>query len=176
MAIIKRYCVVSLLISSISLSLGGCTSIEKVLPQDGPTMLDIYEGHVAATGEPTRRAPTSATGMTPPENRPGSDWQEIRTGAELVSYTRTVESEIETLFPELPNPRIIMYVFPHLTTKDRLPVPGYATAFSMYERTEFALPGEVAPKRSVIPTLTATPQQGGSSLHRASFTKEKEQR
>jgi len=41
-----------------------------------------------------------------------------------------------------------MYVFPHLAGEAHAPVPGYATAFPMYEQVEYALPGEV-PAQSV---------------------------
>ena len=41
-----------------------------------------------------------------------------------------------------------MYVFPHLAGETRAPVPGYTTAFPMYEQVEYALPGEV-PNNSV---------------------------
>jgi len=61
-------------------------------------------------------------------------------------YTREAFDEIEVLFPRLPNPTLVMYVFPHLAGE--APVPGYATAFPMYEQVEYALPGEV-PARSV---------------------------
>jgi hypothetical protein len=37
-----------------------------------------------------------------------------------------------------------MYVFPHLASDERVPVPGYVTSFPMYERVEYALPGEVS--------------------------------
>ncbi len=36
-----------------------------------------------------------------------------------------------------------MYVFPHLAGPESVPVPGYATRFPLYERVEYALPGEV---------------------------------
>ena len=36
-----------------------------------------------------------------------------------------------------------MYIFPHLAGAERVPVPGYATTFTLYERVEYALPGEV---------------------------------
>ena len=36
-----------------------------------------------------------------------------------------------------------MYVFPHLAGSERVPVPGYATTFTLYERVEYAMPGEV---------------------------------
>ena len=77
------------------------------------------------------------------ENRP------ILTGeADLEGYTREAFNEIDVLFPRLPNPTLVMYVFPHLAGDTHAPVPGYATAFSMYEQVEYALPGEV-PGRSV---------------------------
>lgn len=59
-----------------------------------------------------------------------------------------VTSEIETTFPVLDNPMLIMYVFPHVATESRIPVPGYWTAIPMYERDEFAEPGEQDSKKS----------------------------
>ncbi len=60
-----------------------------------------------------------------------------------------------------------MYVFPHLAGEEKMPVPGYATSFSMYSKTEFALPGEVSQQRldqkdgtqPRSPVETAKPQQ-----------------
>ena len=63
----------------------------------------------------------------------------------LEGYTRDAHNEIETIFPRLPNPTLVMYVFPHLATEERVPVPGYATTFPIYERVEYGLPGEVSP-------------------------------
>lgn len=60
-------------------------------------------------------------------------------------YTRAAEKELDQLFPELPNPRLALYVFPHLTARGA-PIPGYTTAFYLYDHQRiFALPGEVAP-------------------------------
>ena len=58
-------------------------------------------------------------------------------------YTRSAVTEIDNLFPTLPNPILVMHVFAHLSSTENTPVPGYATAFPMYERIEFALPGEL---------------------------------
>lgn len=57
-------------------------------------------------------------------------------------YTRTAANELELLFPRLPNPDIYIYVTPHLATDELVPVPGYTTAVPLYERVEYALPGE----------------------------------
>ena len=61
----------------------------------------------------------------------------------LHGYTRTAHDELDTTFPRLPNPTLVLYVFPHLAGAERAPVPGYVTTFPMYEQVEYALPGEV---------------------------------
>ena len=122
-----------------SLVLAGCASTkEAVLPQDGPSMKAIYERHVR---EMNARDPQVVRRKL--RGRP------ILTGeADLDGYSREAFNEIDILFPRLPNPTLVMYVFPHLAGESHAPVPGYATAFPMYEQVEYALPGEV-PGRSV---------------------------
>lgn len=47
----------------------------------------------------------------------------------------------------LPNPVLITWVHAHFSGGDGgVPIPGYATAFSMYERDHLALPGEWPPR------------------------------
>lgn len=121
-------------ISLLAAGLGGCTSSkDSVLPQGGPTMLEIYEQHGADLG---RDGAGGARAQV--RGRVGSE------DADLYGYTRDAGSEIEQLFPRLPNPTLVMYVFPHLG-EEGAPVPGYSTAVPMYERTEYALPGEIVP-------------------------------
>ncbi len=123
----------------ISLVLAGCaTTKDAVLPQDGPSMKAIYEGHVQEMSARDPQAFRHELG-----NRP------ILTGeAALQGYTRDAFNEIGVLFPRLPNPTLVMYVFPHLAGDAHTPIPGYTTAFPMYEQVEYALPGEV-PAQSV---------------------------
>ncbi len=122
-------------LSLISLALAGCASTkESVLPQDGPSMKAIYDGHVH-----------EMNARDPEVLRHELGNRRLNTGeAALQGYTRDAFTEIDVLFPRLPNPTLVMYVFPHLAGKTRAPVPGYTTAFSMYEQVEYALPGEVA--------------------------------
>ena len=121
-------------LSLISLVLAGCASTkETVLPQDGPSMKTIYEEHIV---EMNARDPQVIRGEL--GNR------SILTGdAALQGYTRDAFNEIDVLFPRLPNPTLVMYVFPHLAGETQAPVPGYATAFPLYEQVEYALPGEI---------------------------------
>jgi conjugative transfer region lipoprotein (TIGR03751 family) len=123
---------------SISLLLGACASTkETVLPQDGPTMAAIYAAHMNELGA---EAPNAIRG--------GLGGRPIRSGeVDLAGYTREAFNELDVVFPRLPNPTLVMYVFPHLAGEQRTPVPGYATAFPLYERVEYALPGEVATPR-----------------------------
>ena len=63
-------------------------------------------------------------------------------GGDLDSWSRSVDRELAALFPELRNPRLLLYVFPHLTAQG-YPVPGYSAAFYLHTTTGlFALPGE----------------------------------
>ena len=121
-------------VSLISLTLlmgSGCSSMTTAeLPQDGPKMQQVYENHFEETTKQigTQRGRSIHNGDT-----------------DLSGYTRTSYSEINELFPRLPNPTLIMYIDPHLTQSGH-PVPGYSTAFPMYETEQYALPGE-APLR-----------------------------
>jgi conjugative transfer region lipoprotein (TIGR03751 family) len=62
---------------------------------------------------------------------------------DLAGYVRDAFNELDAHFPRLPNPTLVLYVFPHLAGAERVPVPGYATTFPMYRQVEYALPGEV---------------------------------
>ncbi len=119
----------------ISLILAGCASTkDSILPQDGPSMKAIYEGHVNQMNARDPQVIRHALG-----NR------RLTTGeSALQGYTRDAFNEINVLFPRLPNPTLVMYVFPHLSGETQAPVPGYATAFPMYEQVEYALPGEAS--------------------------------
>lgn len=56
--------------------------------------------------------------------------------------TRSDNNATQALFRRLPNPDLEMYIFPHLTGSEGVPVPGYTTIFPFYNRVQYALPGE----------------------------------
>ncbi|EIK93796.1 signal recognition particle gtpase [Pseudomonas sp. M47T1] len=62
--------------------------------------------------------------------------------SEQASYTRTAQTEIYNLFPRLPNPDLVLYVYPHLSGSEQAPVPGYSTVFPLYRTVQYAQPGE----------------------------------
>lgn len=116
---------------ALGLSLSGCSLMgtkESILPQEGPTMQEIYQGHFGK-------------GPAPGRKHQGELGSVSDSGSPLAGYTREADTEIQAMFPRLANPPLVMYVFPHLNGNGR-PVPGYATSFTLYEKTEYALPGE----------------------------------
>ena len=138
------------LLTSISLFLmallSGCasTSKEEILPQDGLTMQETYEGHFKQLNQGSMESMRNNNG------RGISSADE-----DLHGYTRDASHEIDNLFPRLPNPTLVMFIYPHLAGTSGNPVPGYATAFPMYEGVEYALPGE-------MPISLGSPKQPGT--------------
>ena len=121
-----RTCLLALSVLAIS----GCatTPSDEIFRNDTPSMKDIYFGHGGRSTEREPRHVSFALG-------------------DQGGYTRHAGNEIDHLFPTVNNPRLVMYVFPHIG-KDRLPVPGYATAFPLFEKAAlYALPGEVSGDR-----------------------------
>ena len=115
-------------------SLVGCAgSKDSILPRHGASMKTIYTEHFNDIGlHDTMSVRKELKGRV------------LNTEAgDLGGYTRDAFNELDTHFPRLPNPTLVMYVFPHLAGDERVPVPGYATTFPMYRQVEYALPGEV---------------------------------
>ena len=113
---------------SLAMALSACSPLrfQSPLPQDGPTLHEILQQQGQATSSDRSNYPP-----LPPLGLDG-----------LYGYTRTSFAELDVQFPRLPNPTIIMFVFPHLSD-EQTPVPGYSTMFPLYETVHFALPGEL---------------------------------
>ena len=72
----------------------------------------------------------------------GGDAEMQAAPAGQMRYTRTARNEVYRQFQRLPNPDLVMYVYPHLAGTDPVPVPGYTTVFPLYQRIQYAMPGE----------------------------------
>ncbi len=114
---------------AIAVGLSGCGTTppaDEIFKPDSPTMAEIVE-----------RATHGKTDEVILKSHFGRSY-----GGDLESYTRTQDNELSSLFPVMDNPRINVYVFPHITMRGD-PVPGYTTAFYLYTKSgQFALPGE----------------------------------
>ena len=113
---------------SLSVFLESCANpfhARSPIPDDAMTIEQIYGRHSAATVNFHQRINFVPDGTS-----------------QLEGYSRSVANELSVQFPRLPNPTIILYVYPHLSLEGT-PVPGYSTLFQMYENVEYALPGEI---------------------------------
>ena len=93
------------IIALISL-LSACSYQTKddLLPQTGPTMEDVYRNHQSSLVSGTQSKALTISGIR--ERLAGND------DSDLAGYTRDANSEIEQQFPRLPNPTLVMYVYP----------------------------------------------------------------
>jgi len=133
----------------ISLLLSGCAtgSKDSILPQDGPTMKQVYEGHFNGERINQNKAEDTDSNTSNSNNRLAQSKRLIShrhdNETDVSGYTRTAHNEIQQIFPRLRNKTLVMYIFPHLSKGERHPVPGYSTAFTLYKQVEYALPGEL---------------------------------
>jgi conjugative transfer region lipoprotein (TIGR03751 family) len=108
---------------------------ESPLPHDGPTMVELYRRHMNGIQEGSDQAVRERLPLRAPDD------------AATGNFNRAAIGRIENRFPRLPNPDLVMVVMPHMA-KGKYPIPGYVTVFPMYDSVEYAMPGEVAPRRN----------------------------
>lgn len=125
-------------------ALAGCaTSKEKLLTHGDRTMMDIWQQEAGdGGGAAGRNAGGQLLDARQSLRRPLTDADMQAAPAEQMRYTRTARNEVHRQFQRLPNPDLVMYVYPHLAGTDPVPVPGYTTVFSLYQRIQYAMPGE----------------------------------
>jgi len=114
--------------------LAGCsTSQETLLPVDANTsMMTLW----SQRGGSTQALTEQRSQLRRPLNDPAALTREQQ------GYTRSAAGEIQSQFVRLPDPDMVMYIFPHLAGDDAVPVPGYSTVFPFYTRVQYAMPGE----------------------------------
>lgn len=117
------------------LSTGCATSKEELLPHGDNTMMDVWEQGASGSSN-------SASSRQLLDARLGLRRSLEDGRLENVAYTRTAQNEIYSQFKRLPNPDLVMYVLPHLAGSDPAPIPGYSTVFPLYQRVQYAMPGE----------------------------------
>ncbi len=115
--------------------LTGCsTTKDEMLPSGDSTMLELWQ----SKGSSARTAIEARSALRRGLN---DDDSAVRQAIED-SYTRTAENEIQQVFPRLPNPDMVIYIYPHMAGNASSPVPGYSSVFSFYSQVQYALPGE----------------------------------
>ncbi|MDE2052440.1 MAG: TIGR03751 family conjugal transfer lipoprotein [Gammaproteobacteria bacterium] len=121
-------------------SAGCATRKDALLPHGNKTMSDLwsqYSGPADGSFADVRLVKARQTLL-----RPLNDQEAKSALSHNISYTRTAASEIDREFKRLPDPDLIMYVFPHLTGRNPVPIPGYSTVFPFYSEVHYAMPGD----------------------------------
>lgn len=107
----------TILILTSTIVLSSCASIK--LPEKGNTTVkDVYDKLAKSQDL---------------ENQIGT--------SNLSEYTSEKNKEILGLFKTLPNPDLMIYVFPHISSGG-LPIPAYTTQIKLFEIEHYGLPNE----------------------------------
>jgi len=122
------------------LGLGGCASgIVDPVP-GSPTVADSYSAamHGQTTFDRNQQMRDIAQ-----ENLKNQKTLVLPKLSQRENENVRVESALNAQFPELPNPKSIMYVFGHYAGNGEIPVAGHFVPFSFYTRNYYAMPNEV---------------------------------
>ncbi|WP_034947678.1 TIGR03751 family conjugal transfer lipoprotein [Erwinia oleae] len=124
-----------LLLLCLSTLLAGCsTTKDELLPAGDSTMLELWQNRGMSGRTATAARSTLRRALISEDSAARQALEE--------SYTRTAENEIQQVFPRLPNPDMVIYIYPHMSGNAPAPVPGYSSVFPFYSQVQYALPGE----------------------------------
>lgn len=120
---------------AIALLASACSTTKgELLPHGDRTMMDVWDqGSSCSSSSSSRQLLDARQDLRRPLETRETD---------NTRFTRTAQNEIYSQFKRLPNPDLVMYVFPHLAGSDPAPIPGYTTVFPLYQRVQYAMPGE----------------------------------
>lgn len=116
----------------------GCaTNTEELLSHNGNSMMDVWNQQTSGSrnGQAAQQLLDARQALRRPLTEP------LRSSS-ATPYTRTAQNEVRQQFHRLPNPDLVMYVFPHWAGTESVPVPGYSTIFPLHQRVQYAMPGE----------------------------------
>ena len=111
---------------------GGCANKETMLPRPDQTMAQVYSAAMGSTGQARLMDERRVLRRSLTES-----------DTDYSPFVRSQANQLAVTFKRLANPTLYMFVAPHLSTRDGVPVPGYLTEFTLYTRVHYALPGEV---------------------------------
>lgn len=138
------------LVSVMAVATGCATSQDKMLPvEEGQTMMDVWQGHV---GGSINGKGQNASSQVLLDARQSLRRDLDSLAIDYSDYTRSVANETHSQFVRLPNPDLVMYVFPHLTgspSGEQVPIPGYSTLFPLFASPQYAMPGETKRPRQL---------------------------
>lgn len=126
----------TILITAALINLAACSNVVgNVVPTKGPDMEQVYDGmhqQQNADAQNSDLDNQSLSGVR--QNLPKT------TDNSGQAFNSEVNSKaVNKEFHQIPNPELKLYVFPHLTGNDDVPIPGYTTVFNAYTRDYYTL-------------------------------------
>jgi conjugative transfer region lipoprotein (TIGR03751 family) len=132
-----KYFSLGILSMGVLVGLSGCASSNP--PVSGYTEAQVYEMAM-------KQSDAQSLGRIRNQVKPIVVVPPRQTFTNFDGTAKQAQSELNKMFPKLPNPQTTVYVAPHLGP-DGVPVPGYYTTFHLYNKNHYALPGEIGMKR-----------------------------
>lgn len=130
------------MLAAVSISLTGCSSMRgNVVPQSGPTMEQVYDGMDQQNNLADEETASTQDNLNQLRQQVGAS-QTIQAPQNSSLLVHVTSNAVSQEFHKLPNPEIRMYIYPHLAGQDQVPVPGYFTAFNVYDHDYYALANE----------------------------------
>ena len=114
------------------ISLNGCSQImSSKMPPGDISMEKAYQS--AIVGDDDQSQPQSQQAL-----RNKVKALQENSGNNSTSNNSAIQ-DIDSQFPQLSNPSILMYVYPHFVNSgnEQVPVPGYFTAFHLYDHNYY---------------------------------------
>lgn len=123
----SRYTVTIAVLISLS-ALVGCSSKDRVIPPSEVSAEEVLD-NTMGDGQRDYRIMTSPqiAGV-----QPDMDVYELHNSP-------------KPRYQTLPNPKLYIFIPAHLSGQSRMPVPAYISETHMFDRDEYALPGELYP-------------------------------
>jgi conjugative transfer region lipoprotein (TIGR03751 family) len=113
--------------------LSACATKDTMIPTPKNDMKSVYDKHMQGIGDGQVR-----------DNRTLLRRPMIEGDVDLSEYVRSEKNQLQSRFKLIPNPTMYMFVAPHLASDSSVPIPGYVTEFKMWEKDNYAMPGEIS--------------------------------
>lgn len=115
------------------LLLTGCsTSKEEILPKGNNTMRDIWQSKVGEIKTEKRQERAIQRGLLGSDNPPNHLINK--------SEIQQAKKHIQHHFPRLPNPDMVIYIYPHFVGSEPTPIPSYSTVFLFIAKCNMPYP------------------------------------
>ncbi len=125
-----KKCVSLLGVVVVVVTMSACLSSRNKLPKNLKSKKEIYDEHFKGSNAGKRYRQRGFRTYHEEDSNVG------------FSFVRHSKNETRSLFKRLPNPDLVLYIFPHVKGREQTPVPGYTTIFPMYTEVHYAMPGE----------------------------------